>query len=161
MIDWTRPEREPRMVLYKQSNRPHHDGISYFDLRRTQDANLALRQGGSHAIILHDNMPASALDKMVTFAGAVLFERKPPTSIKPEATPGDRIHFSISGQPEELHALNEKQAQIFLISSLMKQVLKSPNTSTNIHEVIKNYAQKDATNSRLLSCITSRFRNSC
>ena len=53
-------------------------------------------------LFLYDNMPPSALDKVVTFAGEVAFERKPPTSIKPEATPGDRIEWLVSGQPEEL-----------------------------------------------------------
>ena len=47
-----------------------------------------------------------------------------PTSIKPEATAGERIDLRISGQPEELCTLNEKEAKVFFISSSMKQVLK-------------------------------------
>ena len=86
------PDVEPRMVLYKQSKRPDHDCIYYSNLQRAD------------AIILYDSMP-SALDMFVTFAGEVLFERKPPTSIKPEATPGERIDLRMSGQSE---------AQVFL-----------------------------------------------
>ena len=36
-----------------------------------------------------------------------LFDRKPPTPTKPEATPGDSIDLRMSGQPEEPHTLNE------------------------------------------------------
>ena len=54
-------------------------------------------------------MPASALDKVVTSAGEVLFERKPPTSIKPEATLGERIDLRISGQPEVPYTQDEKE----------------------------------------------------
>ena len=86
-------------------------------------------------------MLASALDKVVTFAGEVLFERKPPTLTKPEATPGDRIDLRISGQPEEPQLLNEREGKTFLISSLMK-VVHSPNKSTMIADLIKNYAQE-------------------
>ena len=35
--------------------------------------------------ILYDEVRTSAVDKVVTVAGEVLFERKPPTSSKPEA----------------------------------------------------------------------------
>ena len=141
-IDWTGPGHEPRMVLYKQTKRPNHDCISFFNLRRGQDANLVFHQSSSDAIMLYDSMPASALDKVVTFAGEVLFQRNSPTSIKPMATLGDRIDLCISGQFEELCALNKKEAQVFLISNLMKQVLKSPNKSNMINDLIKNLQRK-------------------
>ena len=95
-------------------------------------------------LFFYDNMSASALDKVVTFADEVMFERKPPTSTKPEATLCDSIDLRISGQPEELCTLNVRQAKVFLISSLMKQVLKSPNKSTMINDLIKNYSKKHA-----------------
>ena len=101
-------------------------------------------QGSSEAIILYDHMPVSALNKVVTFAGKVLFERHSPTSIKPDAAPRDRIDLRTSGQPEERETLNEKEAELFLISSVMQQVLKSPNKSTMIHDLINNYSQKNA-----------------
>ena len=51
----------------------------------------------------------------------VLFGRKTPTLTKPEVTLGDRIDLCMSGQPEEPCLLNEGQAKVSLISSLMKQ----------------------------------------
>ena len=48
------------------------------------------------------------LDKVVTFAGEVLLERKNPTSIKPDATLGERIDLRISGQPEVTNREDEK-----------------------------------------------------
>ena len=56
-------------------------------------------------------MPASALDKVVIFVGEVLFEWKPPTSIKPEATPGERVDLRLSGQPKVPHAQDEDAEQ--------------------------------------------------
>ena len=55
-----------------------------------------------------DNMPASARDKVVTFAGDVLFERNLPTSIQPETTLGKRMELCISGQLEVPHTQDEK-----------------------------------------------------
>ena len=81
-------------------------------------------------------MVASALDSAVSLAGEVLFGRKHPTLTKPEATPGDRIDLRISGLLAELYTLNHEEAKVFLISSLMKQVLKSPNKSTMIIRVL-------------------------
>ena len=100
------------MVLYKQSNRPDHDCIYHFSPRRAQDANLIFHQTGSDAIILYDNMPTSALGKVVTFAGEVLFEWKPSTLTKAEATPGDRMDLRIPGQLEEPCLMNENLAHI-------------------------------------------------
>ena len=48
-----------------------------------------------------------------------------------------RIDSLISGQHEELYTENGKEAHIFLISRSMKQVLKSPNKSTMINDLIK------------------------
>ena len=62
---------------YKLSNRPEHDCTSTFNLRRVQDANLVFHQRCCHAIILYDSMPASALDKVATFAGEVWFAMNP------------------------------------------------------------------------------------
>ena len=65
-------------------------------------------------------------------------------STKLEATLGDRIDLRMSGQPEEPHLMNERQAKVFLMSSLMKQVLESPNKSTMRNDLSKNYSQKNA-----------------
>ena len=101
-IDWKGPDDEPRVVLCKHSDRPDHDCISYFRPRNAYSAGLRFHQSGSDAF-LYDNMPASALDKVVTFAGEVLIERKFQTSIKPEATLGERIDLRISSQPQAPH----------------------------------------------------------
>ena len=86
------------MVLYKQSNRAYHDCMCCFNLRRAQNANLVFHQSGSDVICLYDYMSASTLDKVVTLAGEVVFERKAPISTKPEANSGERIDLRISGQ---------------------------------------------------------------
>ena len=78
MINGTGPGHEPKMVLYKLSYRQDHDCIHYFNLRRAQHANQVFHHGGSDATILYDNIPAWALDKVVTYSGEVMFERKPP-----------------------------------------------------------------------------------
>ena len=80
------------MVLYKQSNRPYHDCI----VLTTQI--LVFDQSGSDVICLYDHVSARALDKVVTLAGEVVFERKAPSSIKPEAISGERIDLRILGQ---------------------------------------------------------------
>ena len=79
--------------------------VFYFNLRR-HNANRVLHQSSSDAIILHDNMSASALDKVVTFEGEVLFERKLRTLTKPEATPGHKVDLRMSRQREEPQRLN-------------------------------------------------------
>ena len=70
-IDWKGLDDEPRMVLHKHSNRPDQDCTYDFNLRLSQNANLVFHPSGSEAIILYDKMPASALDKVVTFVGGV------------------------------------------------------------------------------------------
>ena len=53
------------------------------------------------------------------------------------------------------------ETQNHLISSLMKQVLQSPNKSTMIDDLIKNSSQKNAEKRLMLPCTSSRFRNVC
>ena len=84
-------------------------------------------------------MSASALDKVVTFAGEVLFERKSPTSIKPEATSGERIDLCISSQREAPHTQDDKAEKTIPIPSLIRPVLNSP---TMFVDLIKNNAQE-------------------
>ena len=90
-------------------------------------------------LFLYDNMLESALDKVVAFAGEVLFERKPSTSIKPEATLDERIDLRRSDQPEVPQTP-------FLTSSLTRQVFNSPDKSMPIADLIKNYAHKETEN---------------
>ena len=66
----------PKWYCTSTVNRPDHDCIDHFNLRRAQNANLNVHQSGSDVTFLNDNILATALDKVVTFAGEVLFERK-------------------------------------------------------------------------------------
>ena len=84
--EWKGPDDEPRRVLYKTSNRPDRDCIKNSTRRRAQSAYLQFHPSSSDAIVFYEKMPTSALDKVVTFAGEDLVDRKTPTSIKPEAT---------------------------------------------------------------------------
>ena len=63
------------MVLCKHSYRPGHDCIYHLNQRLAQTINLVFHQSISDATILRDNVPASALDKVVTFAGEVSCEQ--------------------------------------------------------------------------------------
>ena len=74
------------MVLYKQSNHPDHDGNYHVNRRRAQDANLVVHQSCSDTVVLYDNVLASALDKVATFACEMLSEREPRRLTKLEAT---------------------------------------------------------------------------
>ena len=79
---------------------------SIYDVLKTQIwyfINLAVTP-----LIWYDNMPASAPNKVVTFAGDVLFERNLPTSFKLETTLGKRIDLRISGQLEVPHTHDDK-----------------------------------------------------
>ena len=91
-----------------------------------------------------DNLPASTLDKVVTFAGEVVFERKPPPlHLSRRRVLANGIDLRISGQPEEPYLLNGREAT-FLMSSLMKQVLNSSHKSTIITDWINKDSQKNA-----------------
>ena len=122
-ITWTVPVHAPRIVLCKQNYRPDHDFFCtiYHELKTQIWCFITV---AVTRFFYESSMPASALDKEVTFAGAVSLERKRLDFEKPEATPGDRIDSRISGRPEEPYLLNERQAEVVLMSSLMKQVYK-------------------------------------
>ena len=96
-------------------------------------------QSSSDAIIVNDKKSACALDKVLTLASEALCEKNLPTSIMPEETLGKRIDLRISSQPEVPHTEDETAGTTFLVSSLTKQVLNSPNKSMRIADVIKNY----------------------
>ena len=117
--------------------------ISIHDDFKTQKK--AFQQRGSDAIILYDNIAGKRIGQGGHFfSGEVWFERKSPIWTKLEVSPCNRIDLRISGQPEEPYQLNERQTKVLLIPSLTKQVLKCPNQSTMINDLIKNYSQKNA-----------------
>ena len=86
------------------------------NLRRAQNAYVVFHQNSSDAIILHDNMLASALDKVDTFAGEVVLEKISSTAIMQKATPAERIDLRISSQPEVPYTQDEKYETSLLIS---------------------------------------------
>ena len=97
-------------------------------------------------------MLTSALDKVVTFAGEVLFGRKIPTSITRETTPDERTDLRISGQPEVPCTKDKKAEQPFVISSSTRPIQNSPNKSMLIAYLMKNYAQKHQRQSNTILC---------
>ena len=69
--------------------------MSYFNLRRAQDPNLVFHQKCRDAVILFDKTLASALDKVDTFAGEVLSEKKTPDfKFSRRRTLGERIDLA-------------------------------------------------------------------
>ena len=122
--DWLgRTSSRTKIVLWKQCNRTDHDCMYYFNLRRAQSANLVFHESCSDAIVLSDNMPASALDKVATFAGEVLFGRKPQTLNKAEATLADRIDMrkKKANLQNLIYSTRDKQNHLLLISSLISK----------------------------------------
>ena len=93
-------------------------------------------------------MLACALDKVVAFAGQVWFGRNPP------------IDLSTSGRPEEPHTLNEKHASLFHIQfdETSLEVSKQIDGDQRFDQELFT---EECNQSRLPSCITSRFRKSC
>ena len=155
--NWTGQVHEPRMVLYKQSYRPDH-GCIFLSI---YDANLVFHQRSNDALLLCNNMFATALDKMVTFSHGLLFEKKPTTSTKPESTRGDRVDLRTSSQTEEPRHLDERDAK----SSHLQLGETSLASSKQIdddrwfdQELLTEECRKTSITTL---CTSSRFRNAC
>ena len=145
------------MVLYKQNNRPDHDCIYYFNLRRAQDANLFFHQSRSYAIILHDNLQASALDKVVTFASEVSFEKNPRLQSSRRRLLANELTSRISGRSEVPYTPNEKEANAFLILSLTTQVLNFTKQTDENYRCDQEFFTENDRKSRILACAATRF----
>ena len=132
------------MVLYRQSSRPDHDCIYYFiydELKKQIWYSIQV----SVTLLFCTTTCWQAHWTSWSLLQVMFRSRGPlPTVTQLEATLGDRIDLRISGQPEEPYPLNERQAKVFFIFSLMKQVLKFPNKSTESNDLIKNHSQKSA-----------------
>ena len=124
----------PRTVLYKQSNRPDQDCTSYFNLRRAQSAEMVFHQSSNDAFIFVRQYAGKRVGQM--------FERNPPTSIEPEATPDERIDLRMSSQPDVPHTEDVKGEKSRHIPCLTKQVFNSPNEPMLVADLIKNYSRK-------------------
>ena len=62
-------------------------------------------------MILYDNMPAHTLEKEVTFACDVMFERKSPTATMQEAARFEQIDLRIFGRPVMPNTRDETNAE--------------------------------------------------
>ena len=100
-------------------------------------------------------MLASALDKVVTFAGEVVFEMTPPTAIKPEATPGEQIDLRMSGQsaiPPYTRRKRRKHISYVQLDDTSLEFSKQIGDDYRLDQELRTGKHR---NSRLLSCITS------
>ena len=88
----------------------------------------------------------------------IVLEMIRPTLTKPEATPGDRIDLRISGQPEEL----EREAgDITSHAQLDETSLEVSKQIDSGQRFGQELFTEECRKRQWLSCITSRFRNSC
>ena len=94
-----------------------------------------------------------AMTLVITFAGEVLFERKPPTSIKPEATPGERVDLRISGQPKVPHTKNENAEKAFFQFDPTSLIFS--NQIDNDCRFDQQLCTDQERRRRILSCVTS------
>ena len=158
-IDWKGPDDEPRVVLYKHSNRPDHDCHDCINLRLAQNAIWCFIKVAVTRFF--DNMPASTLDKVVTLvASEVLFERNLPDfdQVGGESWRTKRLAHIRSTRSTSYRS--RESGKHFLCPD-WQQVLNSPNKSMLIADLIKNCAQKKDRARRMLSCVTEWFRDSC
>ena len=82
------------------------------------------------------------MDEVVTFATEVLFEWKRPTSTSRRRLLANELTCEDQVNLKSFSTLSEKEAITFLISSLTKGVMNSPNKSTMTTDVINNYSQE-------------------
>ena len=120
-IDWKGLDDEPRMVLYKHRNRPDHDCIYYFNLRRAQKANLVFHQSCSDAIVLCDNA-SKRTGQGCHFCRRNFCSKGNPRlqSSQRRLTLREQIDLRIPGRPEMPRTADEKADKHFLFPSLTK-----------------------------------------
>ena len=141
-IDWKEFDDDPRMVLYKHSNRPDHDCIYY----------LVFQQFSSDAIILYANMLASALDGCQFCKRS--FVRKEPSRLQSSQRRLLANELTYAYQVNQKYDIHKTRKRKHHISSLTRQVSHYPNTSTMVADFNKNYAQKKDRTRRIRSCAT-------
>ena len=111
-------------------------------------------KSSSGATIVYGNVPASALDNVVTFECEVLFERMRPTSIKPEPTLGDRIDLRVIMPTwRTLHSERERSKSIphFQLDKTSLEVSKQIDDDYRIDQELRTGKYSK---SLLLSCFT-------
>ena len=161
VIDWTGSLHEPRMVLYQWSNRPDHDCIYCVNLRRAQDANLVFRQRCSDAIIFLRQYASKRTGQFGNFCRRS-YVRKKHTDFNQARGDSWRQHRLAHIRPtwRTLYSEREtsKSLSHFQLDEASLEVSKQIDHDQRFdQELFKETCRK----SRLLPCITSRFRNSC
>ena len=99
-------------------------------------------------------MPASALDKVNTFAGEMVFERNLPTSIKPEAA----LAYQVK-QEYQKHKTRKRKHHLFF--QFDKNSLEFSKQIGDDGRFDQGSCTGKDRNSRILPCATLRFRDSC
>ena len=60
---------KPRKVRYYSKWKPHQDAVYWIHLARAQEKGLQFWQTRSHAIVVHDSVPADCIEKVVSMQG--------------------------------------------------------------------------------------------
>ena len=127
---------------------------SIYDVLKTQ---MVFHQRSNDAIMCTATCQQAHWTSFVNLAGEVLFEKKPPTSIKPEATPGKRTELRTSCQQDVPHTQDEKAETSLLTASLTRQVLDSPHRSTMVADLIKSEKRQITSTTIFCHTLTQRF----
>ena len=97
--------------------------IYHFNLRRAQDTNLEFHQRGSDATVVYNNMPASALDKVVTFAVDVLCERKPRLQLRRRRLLANELTCANQvNQKYHMHKMSKRKTHFLFPVELSTQI---------------------------------------
>ena len=57
---------KPRIVPYKNTWRPHQNTVNWCNFKLAQGNGLLFYQTRSHALVLHDTLPAVCIEKVVS-----------------------------------------------------------------------------------------------
>ena len=135
--------------------------VTVFNPRRARrDANLVFNRRSRKAIILHDNTLVGAVDQVVTFAGGVLFGRKP--RLRPNRRRLMATKLTCASQANLTNFIqwtSDKQTYShFQFDEASLEVCKQVNDDQRFDQ--ESFTE-ERRKRRLLPCTTSRFRNSC
>ena len=142
-----RTVHEPWMALKSRYNCLNHDCTYYFNLRRAQEANL----------VFHDDFffvrqhAGKRIGQGGHFCGRI-FVRKETPDFNQAGGDSKRQNWLAHTRPTRRTFIlwTRKKRKSFLLP-LIKQVLKSPNKSAMINELIDAYSQTKCSKSRWLS----------
>ena len=132
--------------------------VTVFKPRRARgDANLVFNRRSRKAIILHDSTLVGAVDQVVTFAGGVLFGRKP--RLRPNRRRLVATKLTCASQANLTNFIQtSKRIPNFQYDEARLEVCKQINDDQRFDQ--ESFTE-ERRKRRLLPCTTSRFRNSC